>query len=172
MFRKKTLYFFLCLTFLWAQFDWIDDGAPIRQGLHVEWQRTAGGGTDGEVIFGWSDTRDSMRDVYVQKIDASGKSKVSINPKWKHQCTGERWDMAERNIIENHTELGLTDAFRRKNGYEDLSGSWFTNKGQGRRYDHIFSSNNLNVDSAFYDHKPREKKLSDHSPLVVELSIL
>ena len=107
-----------------------------------------------------------------QKIDASGKSKISINPKWKHQCTGERWDMAERNVIENHTELGLTDAFRRKNGYEDLSGSWFTNKGRGRRYDHIFSSNNLNVDSAFYDHKPRGKKLSDHSPLVVELSIL
>ena len=45
------------------------------------------------------------------------------------------------------------------------------NKGQGRRYDHIFSSVNLSVNDAFYDHAPREEKLSDHSPLIVELSI-
>ena len=67
-------FFFLCLTFnlVLAQFDWIDDGAPIRQGQHIEWQRTAGSGDTGEIIFGWSDTRDSMRDVYVQKIDTQG----------------------------------------------------------------------------------------------------
>ena len=69
---KKQAILFLIINFLFCQFDWIDDGAPIRQGQHIEWQRTAGGCTDGEVIFGWSDTRDSMRDVYVQKIDASG----------------------------------------------------------------------------------------------------
>ena len=106
-----------------------------------------------------------------QKINTSGKSRISVNPKWKHQCTGERWDLAERNIIENHKELGLRDAFRTKNGYEDSSGSWFTNKGQGRRYDHIFSSVNLSVNDAFYNHEPRKEKLSDHSPLIVELSI-
>ncbi len=50
-----------------------------------------------------------------QKIDASGKPRLSVNPKWKHQCTGERWDSAERNIIENHKTLGLQDAFRIKN---------------------------------------------------------
>jgi exonuclease III len=65
----------------------------------------------------------------------------------------------------------LQDAFRIKNGYKDSSGSWFTNKGQGRRYDHIFSSVNLSVNDAFYDHVPREEKLSDHSPLVVEFNI-
>ncbi|MDC3268222.1 endonuclease/exonuclease/phosphatase family protein [Gammaproteobacteria bacterium] len=106
-----------------------------------------------------------------QKIGASGKTRISVNPKWKHQCTGERWDLAERNIIENHKELGLRDAFRIKNGYQDSSGSWFTNKGQGRRYDHIFPSENLIVNSAFYNHEPREEKLSDHSPLIAELSI-
>ncbi len=63
-------YVELIMNLLFCQFDWIDDGAPIRQGQLIEWQRTAGGGADGEVIFGWSDTRDSMRDVYVQKIDA------------------------------------------------------------------------------------------------------
>ena len=71
---KKQAILFLIINFLFCQFDWIDDGAPIRQGQHIEWQRTAGGGANGEVIFGWSDTRDSMRDVYVQKIDASGNS--------------------------------------------------------------------------------------------------
>ena len=106
-----------------------------------------------------------------QKIGASGRPRISVNSKWKHECTGERWDLAERNIIENHKALGLQDAFRTKNGYEDTSGSWFTNMGQGRRYDHIFSSVNLSVNDAFYDHAPREEKLSDHSPLIVELSI-
>ena len=106
-----------------------------------------------------------------QKIGVSGKPRISVNSKWKHECTGERWDSAERNIIENHKALGLQDAFRIKNGYEDTSGSWFTNKGQGRRYDHIFASESLIVNNAFYEHEPREGKLSDHSPLIVELSI-
>ena len=106
-----------------------------------------------------------------QKINTSGEPRISVNPKWKHQCTGERWDLAERNIIENHKALGLQDAFIIKNGYKDATGSWFTNKGQGRRYDHIFSSESLIVNSAFYKHEPREVKLSDHSPLIVELSI-
>ena len=106
-----------------------------------------------------------------QKIGTSGKPRISVNPKWKHQCTGERWDAAERNIIENHKALGLQDAFRIKNGYKDASGSWFTNKGQGRRYDHIFSSESLTVNNAFYDHEPREKNLSDHSPVIAEFKI-
>ena len=72
MINKLFLFWILFLNVLLAQFDWIDDGAPIRQGQHIEWQRTAGSGDTGEIIFGWSDTRDSMRDVYVQKIDAEG----------------------------------------------------------------------------------------------------
>ena len=67
-------FLFLCsiVSLMFSQFDWIDGGAPIRQGQHIEWQRTAGDGEPGEIIFAWSDTRDSMRDVYVQKIDAQG----------------------------------------------------------------------------------------------------
>ena len=106
-----------------------------------------------------------------QKINSSGEPKISINPKWKNQCTGERWDAAERNIIQNCSKFGLQDAFRVKNGYGNTSGSWFTNKGIGRRYDHIFSPKDMPIKHAFYEHAPRNKKLSDHSPLVVELSI-
>lgn len=68
----RFLFLFLIFNLALAQFDWVDDGAPIRQGQHIEWQRSAGDGQIGEIIFAWSDTRDSMRDVYVQKIDAQG----------------------------------------------------------------------------------------------------
>ena len=33
------------------------DGAPIRQGVHIEWYRTVSPGNSGEAIFVWSDTR-------------------------------------------------------------------------------------------------------------------
>ena len=115
--------------------------------------------------------RDGEIITWGQKLGRSGKPRIAINPKWKHQCTGERWDAAERSIIENHTSLGMKDAFREKNDYEELSGSWFTNQGQGRRYDHIFASHQIDIENSFYDHQPRVNKLSDHSPLIVELSI-
>ena len=53
-----------------------------------------------------------------------------------------------------------------------LHGSWYTNKGIGRRYDHVFSDQNIDVKNSFYEHTPRNLRLSDHSPLVVEFSIL
>ena len=67
---SRVVFVFLLISTVFSQFDWIDGGAPIRQGQHIEWQRTAGSGDSGEIIFAWSDTRDSMRDVYVQKIDS------------------------------------------------------------------------------------------------------
>ena len=66
----KINYLILVLSsFLIAQFDWIDNGAALRQGYHIEWQRTADIGLSGEVIFAWSDTRDGGRDIYAKKID-------------------------------------------------------------------------------------------------------
>ena len=59
--------------------------------------------------------------------------------------------------------------FREKNGYMDNSGSWFTNKGIARRYDHIFGSKNISILESYYDQEPREQKYSDHSPLIAEL---
>ena len=104
-----------------------------------------------------------------QKVNSSGKVRIAVNPKWKDECTGERWDLAERNIIENHTDLDMKDVFRSQHGYEKESFSWFTNKGVGRRYDHIFCSSNIRVDNVFYDQEPRTRKISDHSPLIAEL---
>ncbi|MCF7921724.1 MAG: T9SS type A sorting domain-containing protein [Candidatus Marinimicrobia bacterium] len=59
-------------VFAAGEFEWIDDGLPVRQGVHIEWQRSGDVGAPGEMIFGWSDTRTGDRDIYVQKIDSSG----------------------------------------------------------------------------------------------------
>ena len=51
---------------------WEENGVPIRQGVHIEWQRTVCPGDNGTAIFVWSDTRYGARNVFAQKIDASG----------------------------------------------------------------------------------------------------
>lgn len=63
-----------CLyTFTFAQFDWINDGVPLRQGVHIEWQRTGDITPDGEMIFAWSDTRNGIRDIFAQKVNSNGE---------------------------------------------------------------------------------------------------
>jgi len=62
------------LTLSLAQFDWQDDGAPIRQGLHIEWQRTGDANADGSMIYAWSDCRNGVRDIIVQKVDVNGNN--------------------------------------------------------------------------------------------------
>ena len=66
--------FFTCIlsSLSICQFDWSDNGIGIRQGYHIEWQRTADVGNNGEIIFAWSDTRDGGRDIYAKKIDTNG----------------------------------------------------------------------------------------------------
>ncbi|MEC7927267.1 MAG: hypothetical protein VX767_03445, partial [Candidatus Neomarinimicrobiota bacterium] len=70
---KKFLFIQFLLTVTFAQFDWIDDGVPVRQGVHIEWQRTGDISPDGEMIFAWSDTRNGIRDVFAQKVNAAGE---------------------------------------------------------------------------------------------------
>ncbi len=50
-----------------------EDGAPIRQGVHIEWYRTIAPGNDGEVIFIWSDTRYGMRNIFAHKMNSQGE---------------------------------------------------------------------------------------------------
>ena len=64
---KFLIYFIVFFGISHAQFDWQEGGAPIRQGLHVEWQRTGANGNAGEMIFAWSDTRFGGRDIYAKK---------------------------------------------------------------------------------------------------------
>jgi endonuclease/exonuclease/phosphatase family metal-dependent hydrolase len=87
---------------------------------------------------------------------------------------GERWDAAERSILEGLAAFDLWDTFRLKNGYADLEpggdpeASWFTSGysgGKGRRFDHVFASSRFAIESCRYIHEWRLERLSDHSAI-------
>ena len=65
-------FLLVCSSLLLSQFDWESNGVPVRQGIHIEWQRTGDNGDNGEMIFAWSDTRSGGRDIFANKIDSSG----------------------------------------------------------------------------------------------------
>ena len=67
----KILIIFI-FSLMFSQYDWDDNGLPLRQGIHIEWQRTGDYGDNGSMIFAWSDTRYGGRDVYAQKVDQNG----------------------------------------------------------------------------------------------------
>ncbi len=59
------------LVGLSASLMWTEDLA-IRQGVNIEWFRTAIDTNDGCAIYVWSDTKFGERDLYAQKVDAQG----------------------------------------------------------------------------------------------------
>ncbi|MCK5052491.1 MAG: hypothetical protein KAS53_12270 [Candidatus Cloacimonetes bacterium] len=71
---KKLLVvlFVVSVSLLNAQIQWSEE-IPIRQGVNIEWYRSANA-VDGGVVFVWSDTRTGVRDVWAQKYDANGNS--------------------------------------------------------------------------------------------------
>ena len=85
----------------------------------------------------------------------------------------ERWDKGERLLLEELKTIGIHDSFRLLNGYDKKEYSWYINtKGgpKGRRYDHIHSSDTLDVKKCYYDHTVRENKFSDHSAIISEFN--
>ena len=71
---RFSLYLYILFNLSFGQFNWQDDGASIRQGLHIEWQRTGDANSDGSMIYAWSDCRNGVRDVIAQKVDANGNN--------------------------------------------------------------------------------------------------
>ena len=61
----------LLVTGLFATFEW-SDAVAIRQGVNIEWFRTGIETTDGGAIYVWSDTKLGERDLWAQKVNASG----------------------------------------------------------------------------------------------------
>jgi exonuclease III len=83
---------------------------------------------------------------------------------------GERWDRAERALVQGLRERGWVDAFRALHGYGEREASWtFAHDRGGWRLDHVFVYRLRPVASA-YAHDWRRAGLSDHSPLVVDLA--
>lgn len=72
--------------------------------------------------------------------------------------------------LANLEKAGMEDAFRHVHGDVEAY-SWFSHGGNGYRYDHIYASEDLLpvVKNCDYIHKAREEKLSDHSPMILEL---
>ena len=70
---KKVIIPALFISSLFASGFDSEDGAPIRQGVHIEWYRTIAPGNSGEAIFVWSDTRFGMRNIFAHKINPNGE---------------------------------------------------------------------------------------------------
>jgi exonuclease III len=86
---------------------------------------------------------------------------------------GSEWDQAELGVVPGLRELGYSDAFRALHGYAQREPSWTWRRIAGHdggwRLDHVFASDQLRPASAVYHHEWREKGLSDHSALEVDL---
>lgn len=67
--------------------------------------------------------------------------------------------------------MGFEDAFRLKHG-QTKEYSWFSHQGNGYRYDHFYVDKALQslVSECYYLHEWREEKLSDHSPMVLNIA--
>jgi exonuclease III len=68
---------------------------------------------------------------------------------------------------------GYLDAFRLIHG-KNKEYSWYSHQGNGFRYDHAYISPLLSeiIADCRYLHAYREKKISDHSPLVISFNTL
>ncbi len=77
----------------------------------------------------------------------------------------------EYEFYEKFIKIGLFDAFREVNNFQDYS--WFGREG-GYRFDHLFVSKDLKdkIKRCYYDHNVRKEKLSDHSSMILELEMI
>lgn len=53
--------------------QWHESGVVVRQGHHIEWQRAGYRAESGDIVYVWSDTRLGYRDVWAQKLSATGE---------------------------------------------------------------------------------------------------
>ena len=83
---------------------------------------------------------------------------------------GERWDRAERALVQGLRERGWVDAFRSLHGYAQREASWtFAHDRGGWRLDHVLTAGLRPLASA-YAHDWSRSGLSDHSALIVDLA--
>lgn len=81
---------------------------------------------------------------------------------------GSDWDAGERRILTGLRDFGMIDVYRSLHGYRVSDSSWYSRrfgKEVGRRFDHVFASEQLVPTSCRYLHELRRSGLSDHSPI-------
>ena len=110
--------------------------------------------------------------TFAQKMKLKGKPKLK---KSFRGGSGKRWDQAERNLFENLKSVGMQDGYRKKHSYKTHEYSFaIIRKGKvaaKRRFDHFFMSNDIIISEIIYLHSYREKKLSDHSPILTNFAL-
>jgi exonuclease III len=79
------------------------------------------------------------------------------------------WYQKEFSTLEKNNFI---DAFRFFHK-EKKEYSWYSHQGNGYRYDHTFFYQTLSAiaKNCYYLHEVREQKISDHSPMILELGI-
>ncbi|MCD4829007.1 MAG: T9SS type A sorting domain-containing protein [Candidatus Cloacimonetes bacterium] len=80
--KYASLFLMLCmLSSLVAQeFDWDDNGIPVVQGANLEWGGRGALMPDGGVVFVWTDTRTSARQVVAKKLMPDGSAPWGEEP--------------------------------------------------------------------------------------------
>ncbi|MDP2910278.1 MAG: endonuclease/exonuclease/phosphatase [bacterium] len=81
----------------------------------------------------------------------------------------EKW---EYDFYDSLINYGLFDSFRHLNPRKKEY-SWIGRTGDGYRYDHCFVSKDLlsSIKECYYLHRPRMDRLSDHSAIIMKLSL-
>lgn len=105
---------------------------------------------------------------------------------WRHDKKGEvaaQWAKAERQILTGlEDKMGMIDVFRDQHGYGELDVLDVSHATQtddpltvpakdieGKRFDHMIASPELNPQDCFYDQ--RGFACSDHAPIIAEFSL-
>jgi len=98
-----------------------EEVVPIRQGVNIEWFRTGTATADGGAIYVWSDTKLGERDLWAQKVDASG------NLLWNEPVLIDgKPDRQEDPVITQTTDGNYIIAWI--DFYDDLDGNVYAQK--------------------------------------------
>ena len=96
---------------------------------------------------------------------------------WQHSCPAalrpelaQRWNAAERSVIEGLREHGFADAYRTLHGPNTDAFSWeHGSSGNRYRYDHVFASTELTPTASDYLHEFRLNS-SHHAAILTDLA--
>ncbi|MCC7301286.1 MAG: endonuclease/exonuclease/phosphatase family protein [Bacteroidia bacterium] len=148
-----------------------------RLGIHSH--RVVGAeGTDFQVYACYFPQQDEKKQVFeflLQEIQDGPDKPVIITGDintGKHYIDEEGATFFHSAYLEKLEATGMLDAFRHFHP-DAREYSWYSNRAKnGFRIDHFFVSANLKdrVFSCLYSHEEREKKISDHSVMMLEIN--
>lgn len=124
--------------------------------------------------FPGKDFKKEIFEFLLSEIDKDGIENLIITGDintGKHFLDEKGATFYHSDYLEKIEEKGLIDAWRKVHG-EKREFTWFSNAGNGFRLDHFFIDQNSSkkITKCEYKHIYREKKISDHSMMILELT--